>query len=207
MDVIAKAGRGWIRAACALVAVLGLSFVVSGTLQGRMWLVSGGVMFVVVAVAAGLHVLAMRPGIEGATPCAAEKSAWHMAGIGLTAMLVLGALPLHGEAASWLLFGTYTLWIVFLPAFRRRFVEHYRGWREVHADERDREIRARGDHLARRMLELSLTGLATTWALWPQVFQSLSALLHVGALLLFPVLLANVTGEARVAWLYWRDRQ
>ncbi len=31
--------------------------------------------------------------------------------------------------------------------------------------------------------------------------------LHIAALLLLPVLAANTVGEARVAWLYWRDRQ
>lgn len=31
--------------------------------------------------------------------------------------------------------------------------------------------------------------------------------LHIAALLLLPVLAANTLGEARVAWLYWRDRQ
>lgn len=194
----------------AAVAALGVAVAAVGAMDGEAHLVFGGGMFVLVAAAGALHGLALRPGRDDSTASGAEQAAWQQIGIGLAAILVLGGMPLgsmQGKASSWLLLAAYALVVAFQPFVRRRFVKESRRWREVAEDERDRAIRARGDYLSKRLLELCLVAAVLAGAWRPQLLQALGDPLHIAALLLLPVLAVNTVGEARVAWLYWRDRQ
>lgn len=211
MTATMKTGRqAWVGLAYGVVAALGVTIAIVGAREGDAHLVFGGAMFLLLAAVAALHSLALRPGRDDSTASGAEHSAWHQIGIGLAAMLVLGGIPLglmQDKLSSWLLLSAYALLVAFLPAFRRRFVEENRRWREVAEDERDRVIRARGDYLSKRLLELCLVATVLAGAMRPQLLQALQDPLHIAALLLLPVLAMNTVGEALVAWLYWRDRQ
>lgn len=203
-------GQVWTRLAYALVAALGVAIMAIGAHEGRAHLLFGGVMFVLIAATGCLHMRALRPGRDDSAPSHAEKAAWSQIGMGLAALLVLGGMPLgsmRGTLAGYLLFGTYALLVACYPVYRRRFIEEHRRYREVAEDERDRTIRAQGDYLSKRLLELAMVALAIAWAAFPAPFRELGEPLQVASLLLLPVLAANVAGEARVAWLHWRDRQ
>lgn len=200
----------WWLPVLGLVAALGLSLCVLGLGEGRAHLVFGGAMLVAIAGAGQLQRLAERPGRDGETPSRSEQASWQQLGLGLAAILVLGGLSLgsmQGRFSAWLCFFAYVLVVVGYPRFRRRFVEARLRHRDLAEDERDRALRAQGDQLARRALELALVATAVCWVALPR-WSALSAEpLRVAAMLLSLVLLANVAGEARVAWLYWRDRQ
>ncbi len=203
-------GQVWTRLAYAVVAALGVAIMAIGMHEGRAHLLFGGVMFLLMAAIGCLHMRALRPARDDSAPSHAEKAAWSQIGLGWAALLVLGGVPLgslRGSLAGYLLFGTYALLVVCYPAFRRRFVEEHRRYREVPEDERDRAIRAQGDYLSKRLLELAMVALAVAWVAWPAPFRALGGPLQVASVLLLPILAANVVGEARVAWLHWRDRQ
>lgn len=202
--------RRWIWVVCTSAAVLGSVVLVVGLTEHRMHLVFGGVMFWLLAACAWLHERALRPGRDENPASNAEKSAWSMIGMGLAAIMVLGGMlfgSMRGSMASYLLFFAYALIVAFFPTYRRRFADEGRRYREVAEDERDRVIRAQGDYLSKRILEITLVVLACAWVIAPGFVQSISDPLQVAALLLLPVLAANVAGEARVARVYWRDRQ
>lgn len=211
MDATTDKGmQGWLWVVLALLAALGVAITMIGAVGGEAHLVFGGVMMLLIAASARIQHLALRPGREDSTPSNAEKSAWSQIGVGLAVIMVLGGVSLgsmQGKFASYLLFAAYALIVAFYPLFRRRFIEENRRYREVAEDERDRVIRAQGDYLSKRLLELSLVALAVVWLALPQVIQSLGGPLQIAALLLLPILAANVAGESRVAWLHWRDRQ
>lgn len=203
-------GRTWVWIGCGLVALVGLAVLVIGVMERRLHLVFGGAMLLLIAAGLVLQAQALRPGRDAAMASNAEKAAWSQIGMGLAAILVLGGISLGsaaGSFASYLLFAAYALIVACFPAFRRRFIDENRRYREVMEDERDSSIRARGDYLSKRLLEFGLIGLAITWVLAPHLIHSLGAPLQVAALLLLPILAANVIGESRVAWLHWRDRQ
>lgn len=200
----------WTWIAAALVAMIGVAVLVVGVLHREAHLLFGGAMFVVIAGSVLLHERALRPGADDALPSHAEKAAWSQIGMGLAVILVLGGMSLgsmRGAMAPYLLFGAYALIVACYPVFRRRFVEEGLRHREVAEDERDRMLRAQGDYLSKRLLELSLVAVAVAWVLIPEWIRSIGEPLQVAALLLLPVLAANVAGEARVARLHWRDRQ
>ncbi|HRN61228.1 MAG TPA: hypothetical protein PK743_08140 [Luteimonas sp.] len=199
----------WVLAAAA-VALLGTAVLAIGAMEGRVHLVFGGAMLWLIAAGVVLQDRALRPGREDGMPSASEKAAWGQIGMALAAILVLGGMALGsmaGSFASYLMFTAYALIVAGYPMFRRRFIEENRRYREVPEDERDRAIRAQGDYLSKRLLELALVALAVVWVLAPRMIQALGEPLQVAALLLLPVLVANLVGEARVALLYWRDRQ
>ena len=200
----------WPWLAYAAVALLGAVVGAIGGIEHKLHLVFGGAMLLVIAGAGVVQSRAMRPGRDDGLPSHAEKAAWAQVGMGLAAIMVLGGVSLgsmKGSLAAYLMFGAYALIVAFSPVFRRRFIEENRRHREVAEDERDRTIRAQGDYLSKRLLELALVGLAVAWVAAPELIRSVGAPLQVAALLLLPLLAANVIGEARVAQLYWRDRQ
>lgn len=200
----------WAWLAFALVAALGVAIAVIGGREGRAHLLFGGAMFVVFAAVGVVQMLSLRPGRDDSAPSHSEKAAWSQIDMGWAAVLVLGGVPLgsmRGSLAGYLLFATYALLVACYPAFRRRFVEEQRRYREVAEDERDRAIRAQGDYLSKRLLELAMVAIAVAWVAVPAAFRALGEPLQVASLLLLPILLANVAGESRVAWLHWRDRQ
>lgn len=202
--------HGWAWFGIVSVAALGVAVIAFGVKEHRIHLLFGGAMLLLIACAAWMQDRAQRPGREDAMPSNAEKAAWSQLGVGLVAILVLGGISLgsmQGSMASYLFFCTYVIIVAFYPVFRRRFVEANLRHRDVPEDERDRAIRAQGDYLSKRLLEFALVGLAITWVLVPQFFRSLGGPLQVAALLMLPILAANVAGEARVALLHWRDRQ
>lgn len=204
-----KRAWGWIVGAL-VVAVLGVAVLAGGAMEGRMHLLFGGAVFLLIAVGMVIQDRALRPGADDSLPSNAEKAAWSQIGMGLAAILVLGGMSLgsmKGSMASYLLFSAYAIIVAFYPAFRRRFIEENRRYREVPEDERDRTIRAQGDVLSKRLLELSLVGLAIVWVMAPQAIHALGTPLQIAALLLLPILAVNVAGESRVALLHWRDRQ
>lgn len=212
METAMKRGgmHAWEWVACVLVALLGIAVFVVGVSQQRMHLVFGGAMFLLIAAGLVVQARALRPGRDEAMPSHAEKAAWSQLGVGLAAILVLGGISLRsaeGSLASYLLFAAYVVIVASFPMFRRRFIEENRRHREVPEDERDRAIRAQGDYLSKRLLEFGLIGLSVTWVLAPHLVHSLGGPLQVAALLLLPILAANVAGEARVALLHWRDRR
>ena len=193
-----------------LVALLGLAVVVAGAVGQRIHLVFGGAMFCIFAALTVWHERAVRPGRDGSPAANAEKAAWSQIGMGASAFMVLGGMSLNpgrGAWADYLLFFAFALIVVFFPAFRRRYIEEGRRYREVAEDERDRVIRAQGDALSKRLLELALVALAIAWLLAPGLIRSVREPLQVAALLLLPALAANMAGDARVALLHWRDRQ
>lgn len=201
--------RAW-TAAFAALATLGVAVAVIGAREARAHLLFDGSMFVVIALAGVLYLLARRPGRDDSLPSHAEKAAWSMIGLGLGAVMVLGGVPLgstHGRMDGYLLFATYALLVACYPGFRRRFAEERRGYREITDDERERAIRAQGDYLSKRLLELAMVALAVAWVFLPASFRALGEPPQVASLLLLPILLANVAGESRVAWMHWRDRQ
>jgi hypothetical protein len=209
-SAIKSGGETWGWGACVAVAILGTTVLVLGAMQRAPHLLFGGAMLAVIAAAGIVQMRALRPTGEGCLPSNAERSAWMQIGMGLAAIMVLGGMALgsmRDSLASYLLFAAYTLIVAFFPAFRHRFIEDNRGYREVAEDERDRAIRGQGDYLSKRLLECSLAGVAIGWVLVPGFFQSLDGPLQVAALLLLPVLAANVAGEARVARLHWQDRR
>lgn len=202
--------QAWAWLAFALVAALGVAIIGIGVHEGRAHLLFGGVMLLVIAAVGVVQMVALRPGRDDSAPSHAEKAAWSQIGMGWAALLVLGGVPLgsmRGSLAGYLLFGTYALLVACYPAFRRRFVEERRRYREVAEDERDRAIRAQGDYLSKRLLELAMVALAVAWVASPATFRGLGEPLQIASLLLLPILSANVAGESRVAWLHWRDRQ
>lgn len=202
--------RVWTWLAYALVSVLGVAIMMVGARERQAHLLFGGAMFLLMAATGLLHMRALRPGRDDSAPSHAEKAAWSQISLGWAALLVLGGVPLgsmRGSLAGYLLFGTYALLVACYPGFRRRFVEEHRRYREVAEDERDRAIRAQGDYLSKRLLELAMVAIAVAWVAWPAPFRALDVPLQVASLLLLPILVANVAGEARVAWLHWRDRQ
>lgn len=201
--------RAWM-AAFALLATLGVAIAVIGAREGRAHLLFGGSMFVVIALTGVLYLSARRPSRDDSLPSHAETAAWWMIGMGLGAMMVLGGVPLgstHGRMGGYLLFATCAVLVACYPGFRRRFVEERRGYREITDDERERAIRAQGEYLSKRLLELAMVALAVAWVFWPAPFRALGGPPQVASLLLLPIMLANVVGESRVAWLHWRDRQ
>lgn len=201
--------RAWM-AAFALLATLGVAVAVIGAREGRAHLLFGGSMFVVIALTGVLYLSARRPSRDDSLPSHAETAAWSMIGMGLAAMMVLGGVPLgstHGRMGGYLLFATCAVLVACYPGFRRRFVEERRGYREITDDERERAIRAQGEYLSKRLLELAMVALAVAWVFWPAPFRALGGPPQVASLLLLPIMLANVVGESRVAWLHWRDRQ
>ena len=203
-------GRTWTWIGCGLVAALGASVLAIGATQPRLHLVFGGAVLLLIAASLVLQERALRPGRDDAAASNAEKAAWSQLGMGLAAILVLGGVSLGstgGVFAPYLLLAAYVLVVAFFPAFRRRFIEENRRYREVAEDERDRAIRAQGDYLSKRLLEFALVALAIAWALAPQLVQSLGGPLRIAAVLLLPIVAANTVGEARVAFLHWRDRQ
>lgn len=207
---VKREARGWTWIAIALVAMLGVVVMVLGVKEHRIHLLFGGAMLLLVACALWMQDRAFLPGREEALPSNAEKAAWSQLGVGLVAILVLGGISLgsmQGSMASYLFFCAYVVIVAFYPVFRRRFVEANLRHRDVPEDERDRAIRAQGDYLSKRLLEFALVGLAILWVLVPQFFRSLGGPLQVAALLMLPILAANVAGEGRVALLHWRDRQ
>lgn len=196
--------------AWAVVAILGAVVVAVGGIEGRLHLLFGGAMLLLIAAAGVVQTRAMRPGRDDSLPSNAEKAAWSQVGMGLAAIMVLGGVSLgsmRGSMAAYLLFAAYALIVACFPAFRRRFIEENRRYREIAEDERDRAIRAQGDYLSKRLLELALVVLAIVWVLAPHVIRALDQPLQIASLLLLPVLVANVAGEARVARLHWLDRQ
>lgn len=203
-----KQRMAWL--AWGVVAVLGAMGVAVGGIEGRPHLLFSGAMLLLIAVAGVVQTRAMRPGRDDSLPSNAEKAAWSQVGMGLAAIMVLGGMSLgsmRGSLAAYLLFAAYALIVACFPAFRRRFIEENRRYREIHEDERDRAIRAQGDYLSKRLLELALVVLACVWVLAPQLIRALDQPLQIASLLLLPVLAANVAGEARVARLHWLDRQ
>lgn len=203
-----KQRMAWL--AWGVVAVLGAMVVAVGGIEGRPHLLFGGAMLLLIAVAGVVQTRAMRPGRDDSLPSNAEKAAWSQVGMGLAAIMVLGGMSLgsmRGSLAAYLLFAAYALIVACFPAFRRRFIEENRRYREIPEDERDRAIRAQGDYLSKRLLELALVVLACVWVLAPQLIRALDQPLQIASLLLLPVLAANVAGEARVARLHWLDRQ
>lgn len=203
--------HAWAWVGWTLVAALGALVLVAGIVKGAAaHLLFSGAMLLLIAGAGVLQTKMLRPGRDDAEASSAEKAAWSQIGMVLAAMLVLGGMSLgsmRGSLASYLLFAAYALLVALHPQFRRRFIEENRRYREIGEDERDRAIRAQGDYLSKRLLELALVGLAIAWVLVPQFILSLDAPLQVASLLLLPVLAANVIGEARVAWLHRQDRQ
>jgi len=210
-EIVGGVARGWLApAALALVAALGLVLLVLGLREAAAQLVFGGVMLAVIAVAGVLQHLAERPGSEGEAPSLLEKASWQGVGVGLAAIMVLGGLSLgstQGRFSAWLVFAAYVLIVVLHPLLRRRFVEANLRHCDIAEDERDRALRGHGDRTAKRVLELTLVAIAVAWVALPGVFALPAQPVRVASLLLLPVQLANVVGEARVAWLYWRDRQ
>lgn len=203
-----KQRMAWL--AWGVVAILGAMVVAVGGIGGRPHLLFGGAMLLLIAVAGVVQTRAMRPGRDDGLPSNAEKAAWSQVGMGLAAIMVLGGMSLgsmRGSLAAYLLFAAYTLIVACFPALRRRFIEENRRHREIPEDERDRAIRAKGDYLSKRLLELALVVLACVWVLAPQLIRALDQPLQIASLLLLPVLAANVAGEARVARLHWLDRQ
>ncbi|WP_298573658.1 hypothetical protein [uncultured Luteimonas sp.] len=204
------ASAGLVLAMLGLVAALGLALCVLGLREGAAHLVFGGVMLVVLAGAGLLQQLAERPGRDGETPSLSEKASWQQLAVGMTAILVLGGVSLgsmQGLLSSWLFFAAYVVLVACYPLLRRRFIDANRRHRDIDGDERDRALRAQGDQVARRVLELSLLAIAVAWAVMPGLFTLSVEPVRLASLLLLPILLASVVGEARVAWLYWRDRQ
>jgi len=202
--------QAWSWVAFALLAVIGVMVMAVGATEPALHLVFGGAMLLLIAVSGAVQMRAQRPGLDGATPSNTEKAAWAQIGMGLAAIMVLGGVSLGSMRGSWaayLWFAMYAVIVAFFPLFRRRFIESSRGYREVAEDERDLAIRAQGDYLAKRLLELALVALGLVWVFLPGLIQSVRAPLQVACLLLLPILVANVAGEARVAWLHWRDRQ
>lgn len=204
--------RGWRWGVLfALVAAIGVAVAIDGIIDGKGYLVFGGCMVLLIAVACVIHARALRPGRDGSTASDAERSAWSQLTFGLCAILVLGGMSLgqygEGKFADYLLFGAFALVVAMHPFFRRRIMEKDGYDRDVFEDERDHLIRTQGNGLSRRLLELSLVALAIFWVLAPRVVHSFESPLQIGALLLLPVLVANAIGEARVAWLHWKDRQ
>lgn len=201
----------WAWVGWTLVAALGALVVVAGIVKSAAaHLLFSGAMLLLMAVVGVVQTLVWRPGRDGETPSNAEKAAWSQIGFGLAAIMVLGGVSLGSMQGSWaayLVFGTYALLVALFPVFRRRFVEENRRYREVAEDERDRAIRARGDYLSKRLLEFALVGMAIAWVAAPAFFRALGEPLQIASLLLLPALIANVIGEARIARLYWQDRQ
>ena len=210
MDAMMRArGQGWLWGVYALLAMLGAAIAALGGTRGMPHLVFGGAMLALIAAAGVVHARALRPGPDQALPSHAEEAAWAQIGMGLAAIMVLGGLSLgsaKGSLASYLLLAAYAVVIAFHPLYRRRFIEHALRHRDVPEDERDRAIRARGDYLSKRLLEFALVGLAIAWALASHLIRALDGV-QVAALLLLPVLAANVAGDARVARLHWLDRR
>lgn len=212
MEATMKAGtKGvWEWLAYGALAALGVLVIVVGAMGHRVHLLFGGAMLLLIAAVGVVYSRAMRSGRDDNTPSNAEKAAWSQVGMGLSSIMVLGGMALgsmRGSMASYLFLAAYALLVALHPLFRRRFIEENRRYREVGEDERDRAIRAQGDYLSKRLLELALVVLAIVWVLAPQLVRALDAPLQIASFLLLPVLVANVIGEARVARLHWQDRQ
>lgn len=195
---------------CAVVALIGTAVLAVGAMERQPHLIFGGVMIWLLAATAWIHERALRPGRDETPASNAEKAAWSQVGMGLAAIMVLGGMSagsMKASLASYLLFATFAFIVLFFPTFRRRFIEEGRGYREVAEDERDRAIRAQGDYLSKRLVEFGIVAFSITWVLAPHWIAAVGMPLQIAALLLLPVLAANVAGEARVALLHWRDRQ
>lgn len=206
----APARSGWILASLAAVAALGVALMAIGLRDAAWHLLSGGAMVTLIAMAGLLQHLAERPGRDGETPSPGEQASWQQLGVGMAAILVLGGLALgsmQGVLSAYLFFAAYACVAVAYPLMRRRFVEAALRHRDVPEDERDLALRAQGDRLAKRLLELGLVAIAIAWVVLPHLFPGPLDPVRLASLLLLPILLANVAGEARVAWLYWHDRQ
>lgn len=207
----ARRGRArWTMASLAAVAAWGGALLVLG-LRGDAWhLLFGGAMFALAAIAGLLQHLAERPGREGETPSLGERASWQQLGVAMAAILVLGGLGLgsmQGVLSAHLFFAAYATVIAAWPLMRRRFVDGALRHRDVAGDERDLALRAQGERLAKRLLELGLVAIAVAWVVVPELLRGPQDPVRVASLLLLPILLANAAGEARVAWLYWRDRR
>lgn len=203
-----RAGRAWWLQA-SLAAVAALAVALGGREQGPQPLF-GGAMLAMIALAGLLQHLAERPGRDGHAPSVAEKASWQQPGVGLIAILMLGGLLLgarQGVLPGYLFFAAYALVVACYPLMRRRSIESGLRHRDLAEDERGLALRAQCDRLANRLLELGLVAIAVAWVALPQLFQWPVAPVRVALLLLLPILLANVIGEAGVAWLSWRDRQ
>lgn len=206
----AMARGGWVLASLVAVAALGAALVGLGLRDAAWHLLFGGAMVALIALAGLLQHLAERPGRDGETPSPGEKASWQLLGAGMAGILLLGGLSLgsvQGVLSAWLFFAAYVAVILGWPLMRRRLIEAALRHRDVPEDERDRALRAQGERLAKRLLELGLVALAVAWVALPELFRAPLDPVRVASLLLLPILLANVAGEARTAWLYWRDRQ
>lgn len=200
----------WVGIACGLAVLAGAGVLAVGVVEPQRQWIFGGAMVCLMAVVAWLRERALLPGRDGTPASNAEKAAWFLIGIGLGATFVTGGIALGpnvSATASYLLFAGCALIVAAFPLYRVRFVEEHRRYREVAEDERDRMIRAQGDYLAKRLVELAAVAFAVAWVLAPQRIASVTAPLQIAALVLLPVLAANMAGEARVALLHWRDRQ
>src|SRR5690606_21855016 len=163
MEQAMKGGRQawvWVMAAAA-VALLGTAVLVIGVIEGRGHLLFGGGMLWLIAASVALQDRALRPGREDGMPSGSEQAAWSQIALVLAVLLVLGGMSLgsmQGVLAPYLMFACYALIVACYPMFRRRFIEENRRYREVPEDERDRGIRAQGDRLSKRLLELAQIG-------------------------------------------------
>lgn len=200
----------WTLASLVAVAALGVALVAVGLRDAAWHLLSGGAMFGLIALAGVLQHLAERPGRDGETQSPGERASWQQLGAGLVAILMLVGLSLgqaQGVFSGYLFFAAWVLVILGWPLMRRRSIEAALRHRDVPEDERDLALRAQADRLSRRLLELGLVVIAIAWMLAPEVVRAPLEPLRAASLLLLPILVANVAGEARTAWLYWRDRQ
>ena len=210
MKVLAARRGALLWGSCATVVLLGIAVTMVGVLEGGTHLVFGGVVMLLLGVAFLLSGYVLRPGVEGALPARAEKTAWSMLAFCMTAMLVLGQMAFGSDrprVSSYLILSIYVLIMLCLPLFRRRWLEQEQRRSEVLEDERDHAIRLQGTYWSKRSLEFAIAALAMIWVLFPQVIPGLDNSLQIGALLLLLILAANAVGEAVIAGLYWRGRQ
>ncbi len=194
----------------ATVLVLGVMVTVLGLRGAEAHLAFGGLVMLLLGVAFIFSDYALRPSLDGGLPSRAEKTAWSILTFCMAAMLVLGGMAFgtyKPGIAAYLLFSPYVLFVLCLPAFRRRWLEQQLHRREVLEDERDGAIRARGVAWSKRFMEAGIVILAVASLAFPQAIRGLENPLQSGALLLMLILAANAVGEAVIASLYWRDRQ
>lgn len=203
-----KLGLSWLL--FVAVAGLAISVVVVGWIEKSLPLMAGGLVFVLLAACFPLWSIAMRPGPDGGEPSRGEKVAWTQmsASLGLL-MLLCAQQGLTGKAlfAPWLWFFAFVLVVLFRPFFRRRLAAENLSFREVAADERDAVFQAKGERLSKRLLEITLVMLAIAWLLFADFVRALHGPMQIAAVLFAPVFVANIVGDARIAYLYWRDRQ
>ena len=207
---IRTANRKLLWAVYSTVLLLGAMVIVVGLLDAKAHLAFGGLVMLLLGMLFILSDYALRPTPDGGVASRAEKTAWSMLTFCIAAMLVLGGMMFgtyKPGIAAYLIFGTYVLFVLFLPAFRRTYLEQQLGRREVLEDERDSAIRSLGVGWAKRGMEAGIAMLAVVSLAFPQVIRGLENPFQVGALLLMLILVANALGEAVIASLYWHDRR